>query len=270
MGASQHHSPARDVRSDSTATANAEFDRALSRGPSVGRNGNPAETSIARVDVGSYVVGNVSYRSAVPERTIHDKVLPASTNGIANTLATSFTSPRSRIFPGPPPSDQLTGKPAGTGSSHETGLLCHFRYNVAPWIDIGDPESSFGIKVMLAAKESRPLFAAILALAASQRSLMYSQQSTNEPESTLRYKQEVENRLRLADDRVSRVGSALLMLVDFFSSSPLQWRTLLLHQMDISAALPSLAAVEEDLNEPLFWIYFRIGKSPYYPIPEQD
>jgi hypothetical protein len=219
------------------------------------------ETSIAPFDFRSYQVGIPPYHSDIRERALLDHALSLSAADTASSPTGNHpTTPHSRIAPSLTSSNYLAGRPEVAGTHHETGLLCHYRYNVAPWIDIDDPESSFGIKIMLGARESRPLFAAILALATYHRSLTFSQQSPNDLESALRYRREAENGLEIAEDYLRRAGSILLFLADFFSSGPQQWRSLLFHHLGTSGALSSLTGLREHLEEPLFWLYFRIGE----------
>lgn len=152
---------------------------------------------------------------------------------------------------------------APTSSNRETDLLRHFRYNLSPWIDVGDPECPFGIKILLLARSKRSLCAAILALSARQRSLIARPQNHRDDhdlENSVKFREEAEHGLAFEEDLVRHVGQAILMLGDFFASSPLQWRNLLFYQMGVPDGIASLAALEDgELSEPLFWLRFRIG-----------
>ncbi|ORY72079.1 uncharacterized protein BCR38DRAFT_405087 [Pseudomassariella vexata] len=56
-------------------------------------------------------------------------------------------------------------------------LFKHYRYEVAPWLDICDLEQSFGVSVSCGATESKPMYHALLRLAAS--SLQASPRTNN-------------------------------------------------------------------------------------------
>ncbi|KAI5462352.1 hypothetical protein BGZ63DRAFT_423615 [Mariannaea sp. PMI_226] len=47
----------------------------------------------------------------------------------------------------------------------EVQLLRHYRYNIAPWLDIGDPEQTFGLVIPPISIESMPVLNSLLALA---------------------------------------------------------------------------------------------------------
>ena len=130
---------------------------------------------------------------------------------------------------------------------------------MAPWIDVGDPESSFGTMVMLEAKEYRSLLDAILALAACHRSLT-SPPSSTDIESARRYGYSAETGLRIAREHVNRVGTSLLILRDVLSSSPQHWRDLLSHPKSGLKSFSAKAELNGHLDEPLFWLYFRLGE----------
>lgn len=140
---------------------------------------------------------------------------------------------------------------------HETSLLRHYRYNVAPWIDVGDPESSFGIKVMLEAREDQSLFKIILALAASHRSSVTSQIRSDLGDSR-KYAREAECSLPNSKGYIRLTVNILFMLRDFFLSSPHSWRDLLSHLV-VSDTITTITNLTEHLNQPLFFLYFRIG-----------
>jgi hypothetical protein len=159
------------------------------------------------------------------------------------------------------------GSESGT-IDYETGLLLHYRYNVAPWIDVGDPESSFGTTVMLEAKEHRSLLEAVLALAACHRSLI-SLNSTDDIEMGLRHTIDAENGLQIVEEHISRITRTLLMIRDLFSSSLQHWRDILSrHLSRDKIALPDTGG-KCDYDGPIFWLYFKIGEySPEPPAQE--
>jgi hypothetical protein len=229
-------------------------------GPATTGSSSPVETSIAPFGFRSFPVRISPLHSDVRERAPLDRVLSVSAAGTAsNPIGNQTITHQGRGAASLSCSNYLAGRPEATEIDYETGLLRHYRYNVAPWIDIGDPECSFGIKVMLGAKEHRSLFEAILALAACHRSLTYSPGSSD-LESAIRYRREAENGLTLANEHIRRAGTIILMLGDFFSSCPHEWRGLLFQHLSTSGVLSSLAGLMEHLDEPLFWLYLRIGE----------
>lgn len=112
---------------------------------------------------------------------------------------------------------------------------------------------------MIAARESGSLLAPILTLATRHRSAICMQHDGEDPEKSLKTRA-AESELMTPEFGESRAETALLMLGDFFPSSPEQWRTLLSNRMRSSQCLLSLINCEEEIDEALFWLYFRIGK----------
>lgn len=142
-------------------------------------------------------------------------------------------------------------------SDTEIALLRHFRYHLSPWLDVGNPESPFGTKVLLLAKASRPLLAVILAFAAHHRALVDSRYRTKDLEDSLIFRQIAEQSLESEEDLIQRVARVLFMLEDVSCVSPTQWRELL-HQSCLDGSFTSFAAREE-LSEPILWQYFVTG-----------
>ncbi|KAA8646562.1 uncharacterized protein ATNIH1004_007995 [Aspergillus tanneri] len=134
----------------------------------------------------------------------------------------------------------------------EIGLLRYFRYYLAPWIDAGDPECTFAIQVLLLAKSKRSLLAAILALS-STHSCLLRDRSGNERSAAFRH--EAEQGLAVADDPV---GRTLIMLQDFFSFHPRQWRDFLLSQIRTFDSVRPVNSLQSGLSEPWWLLNFRI------------
>jgi hypothetical protein len=201
---------------------------------------------------------------------------PALLNNVSETSAAAaaarttrnrnmaFMKPHSDLIPSLSLSNYSAERQEAAGSHQETGLLRHYRYKIAPWIDIGNPESPFGIKIMLAAREHKPLFASILALAARHESLILFRQTTNDIDHALEHHQRAEEGLNVAEDHIKRAGSLLLILGDFLSSSPQRWRAMLLHHLGNPGALSSLEGLRHELDEHFFWLFFRIGELVLY------
>ncbi|KAB8231600.1 uncharacterized protein BDW43DRAFT_135154 [Aspergillus alliaceus] len=142
----------------------------------------------------------------------------------------------------------------------EIGLLRYFRYNLAPWIDAGDPECGFEIQALLLAKTERPLLAAILALASSHCS---RRQKANVIRVSDTFQEEAERGLAEANDQIRSMGQALLMLQDFCSSRPHQWRDFLLSRIRTYTRLAAVTTPQGMLNQPWWLLHFRIGTHPY-------
>ncbi|GIJ81598.1 hypothetical protein Asppvi_000097 [Aspergillus pseudoviridinutans] len=148
--------------------------------------------------------------------------------------------------------------PADSGNDPETGLLRHYCYALAPWIDVGDPSRTFGLEFLILGRRVRPLLAAILALAAGQRSLVAPRHAADHLAMSLRFRAEAENGLPLQTTTIQRVGNVFFMLHDFFSSRPSQWKTLVTGHINAPGGLGCLAASDGGLNEPSFWVTLRI------------
>jgi hypothetical protein len=142
-------------------------------------------------------------------------------------------------------------------SNHETDLLRHFRYHIGPWIDVGDPDCALGIQVLLLSRTNRPLQAAILALSASQRSLIAVPSHIEDLDSSLRFRGEAEDSLDLESESIGRAGRALLLLQDLLRSGLQDWRNLISPQIEPIGCLVQPVAMEEELGEGIFWLHFR-------------
>lgn len=179
----------------------------------------------------------------------------AATINVPPRLSTSTSA----VTTSSPGSD---GSAISIGNVHETALLCHYRYHIAPWIDISDPCESFGIAVLTLAKYHRPLLAAILALAARQRlslSLAPDRYGRDEALAT-RYRLEAEHGLQSVEQRIQRLARVLLMLHEFLEVGPEEWRDVLIrHWGEGNTPLP-VEQLDDKLMAPLFWLYLRMGK----------
>lgn len=142
------------------------------------------------------------------------------------------------------------------GSCHETDLLRHFRYQIGPWIDVGDPDCAFGIQVLLLSRSNRPLQAAILALSASQRCYL-PRPIDDDLQSIARFRKEAQEGLDFQPELIKRAGHILLLLQDFLPVGMQRWRS----QLEAAAGFFAPTALTEELDEALFWLHFRLGKS---------
>lgn len=128
-------------------------------------------------------------------------------------------------------------------------------------MDAGDPGSSFGLKCMVAARNNRPLLAAILALAAYQRSLIVPSGAGDDLADSGRFRSEAGNSLAVEESRsIKRLGYTFLAMRDFFSHGTSQWRTLLDYLLGSQADIVFQPSLEDEFKEPLFWMAFKIGK----------
>ena len=204
-------------------------------------------------------IQDMTYPPTSSEITLLDS-MNDSTNVLRNVIRRKSTLEHARVAESLVSNNFPPVEQEASIICHETSLLRHYRYKVAPWIDIGDPASSFGTKVLLEAKEYQPLFEAILTLAACHRSLIFPQ-SSNFLENTPSHGQESEEEPLANKHDMGRVRSVLLMLRDFFSSSPRRWRDLLSHHLRSSGDFLGNINPKTHLDAPLLWLYFRIGES---------
>lgn len=158
---------------------------------------------------------------------------------------------------GPTNTQQVPWAPTAR-SSHETDLLRHFRYQIGPWLDVGDPDCAFGIQVLLLSRSNRPLQAAILALSASQRCYL-PQPRDGDIQSATSFRKEAEEGLENQPELVKRAGRILLLLQDLLPVGFHRWRS------HIEAASGSFAQTMPtgELGEAVFWLHFRLGKSEH-------
>lgn len=150
---------------------------------------------------------------------------------------------------------QIPRRPTTAHSCRETDLLRHFRYHIGPWIDVGDPECALGIQTLLLSRSNRPLQAAILALSASQRSLLSISHHEEDISNGIRFRKEAEESLGLQPDLVRQAGYAILLLQDLLPSGLHRWR----NWLDSANHYLSPMSMTDDLGEALFWLHFRLG-----------
>ncbi|KAE8378296.1 hypothetical protein BDV26DRAFT_281209 [Aspergillus bertholletiae] len=146
--------------------------------------------------------------------------------------------------------------PMPTSGADEVGLLRYFRYYLAPWIDVGDPECGFEIQALLLAKTERPLLAAILALALTHSSL---QRHSDDIGMSAVFQEEAESGLAHADDPIKSMGHALLMLQEFFFFRPRQWRDFLRARTRRLSSFDFATTPQGVLNQPWWLLHSRIG-----------
>ncbi|KFZ25282.1 hypothetical protein V502_00242 [Pseudogymnoascus sp. VKM F-4520 (FW-2644)] len=200
------HTPAREVENDTATALDVGIAQGSIVGPAPQQGNNSRATSIAPIDVTSYpvrcpLVHSDSLEQSIPLNTLNRLINDSRRAPTCRTLNNSHN----RTYLDSTFSHRLVDRQGLTNGVQETGLLRHFRYNLAPWIDVGDPECFFGIKVMLLAAANRSLLAALLALAARHRSLIYPQQNSDDLESSLKFREEAERGLVFEDDHPTTV-----------------------------------------------------------------
>ncbi|KAH7156874.1 hypothetical protein EDB81DRAFT_403247 [Dactylonectria macrodidyma] len=139
------------------------------------------------IDPGSYTVGispsNAAYETALDGLLSlgHDNFAPTSAPPPASAPVTSQilenesyfgSSPNPRPDPSPGQLDAANKPSAGAFQNcahlpqdRAVQLLRHYRYNIAPWLDIGDASQTFGLLIPRIAMDSIPVLDSILALA---------------------------------------------------------------------------------------------------------
>jgi hypothetical protein len=151
----------------------------------------------------------------------------------------------------------LAGSTSST-AARETALLCHFRYNLAPWLDINDCGAFFGVKLFLLARETRAVMAAILSIAARHLYLKNkSNVGSSDLECCLSYRQEAESTVFHETASIQQLVKILLLLESFLRSNPQQWKDVVRQVVS-----PSDSVAFDVVEEPLRWVCFRIGMSP--------
>ncbi|KAL5352800.1 hypothetical protein ACLOAV_002748 [Pseudogymnoascus australis] len=203
------HTPAREVENDTATALDVGIAQRSIDGPAPQQGNNSRATSTAPVDVTSYpvrcpLVHSDSLEQSIPLNTLNHLINDSRRALTCRTLNNSHN----RTYSESTFSNRPVDRQGLTNGVQETGLLRHFRYNLAPWIDVGDPGCFFGIKVMLLATANRSLLAALLALAARHRSLIYPPQNSGDLESSLKFREEAERGLVFEDDHILEIRGA--------------------------------------------------------------
>lgn len=148
----------------------------------------------------------------------------------------------------------LAGSHSST-ATRETALLCHFRYKIAPWLDVDDCGAFFGVKLFLLARRTRAVMAAILSIAARH---LYLTNNSNvgspELECCLSYRQEAESTVFNETTSIQQLVKILLLLESFLNSKLQKWKDVVRQVVS-----PSDSTVFDVVEEPLRRVCFRIG-----------
>jgi hypothetical protein len=131
---------------------------------------------------------------------------------------------------------------------------------VAPWLDMFDSKRTFGLQLPTLAKDSPPLFYAILAIGARQ--LERKEKTQSSFDSLELYQEAIRLLAPLLSARDTHVIAACVILccLEMFSASAQDWR----HHLEGCAAVFAAFGVDgfsEDLLSAVFWCYARMGRS---------
>ena len=182
---------------------------------------------------------------------IEEDTVPSEHRLPAGSLTESASSSKPQFMEG--------GQDVTDNFSPEAELLRNYRYFIAPRIDIGDPKSTFGIKLMLEARRSSYLLRAILSLTRQQRSACCNGNAQSPKGACVSGLSEVEDALRFPSNSMNRAVSVLSMLEDLIRSEPRQWRQLIISHKQKSDNVP-FNGFDRSMDGPIFWVYFRVGK----------
>jgi hypothetical protein len=132
-------------------------------------------------------------------------VVPLMPNSVSS-LATQQRTESSWV-------DLTLGRPQHTPLASETGideidLICHFRYEVAPWLDAFTCDDFFSVKLFTAARQHRSVMAAILAVSSRHR----VNTSNGSEELCHRYETEAESLVLYHSDHVQSTVRHLMLL----------------------------------------------------------
>ena len=142
-------------------------------------------------------------------------------------------------------------------TSQEFRLLRQYRYEIAPWLDIGDPDSCFGITVLLAAKDSESLHNTVLALASRREALLREDDLSMRRSS--HYRQMADGTLGSEKSCVSRISTFLLWVGDILASQPQYWKSLAFQDLTMMDS-PITDPLQRQMEDAMFWLRLRIGE----------
>lgn len=144
----------------------------------------------------------------------------------------------------------------GVTRQQDIWLLSHFRYHLAPWLDVNDSTAFFAIKLLLTAQDSPLLMAAILRMAAVHKSVM-SQPDSNRHDPSHQYQCMPEFHFLLSQEPlpVQRICRLLLKIGELFGLPVRQWREVVSEVDECS----NMTLIETEEESSFLW-YLRIGK----------
>jgi hypothetical protein len=149
--------------------------------------------------------------------------------------------------------------------SETIDLLRHYRYEVAPWLDICDLGQIFGIAVLQLARVSQPIWISVLALSKASINLQRPVQSH------IRINKATETSAT-PDAHLDVTALALLRALDkgknYITNVCSAWSRERSYDMELIGAVAP-HSVGRDLNSAIYWLFMRLGKSSRF-IPGRD
>jgi hypothetical protein len=141
----------------------------------------------------------------------------------------------------------------------EIALLRHYRYSIAPWLDLGDLDQPFGVLMLRATAGCQKLHRAILALSARHQELLRGHRRRfHITENTSSWNPAHLN-TESASESTALASFVILDLVDYLSGTPQDWRAVVvrgvLMLLDIG---PS--SLGSGISKALFWLWLRLGR----------
>ncbi|RFU36211.1 hypothetical protein B7463_g81, partial [Scytalidium lignicola] len=140
----------------------------------------------------------------------------------------------------------------------EIRLLRFYRYNVAPWLDLGDLEQPLGMDVLQVFKQSTIVQQAVLEVSA-RKQLFSSDLEAESYDST-----KIINQGRWTPQEtpspydISELAAHwLLALTDFISSQPREWRTIVSSNLSILQGL-NMQYLDSKISRAMYWLWLRM------------
>lgn len=160
----------------------------------------------------------------------------------------------------PTPHSDTAGRIAEPASAqeYEVSLLRYYRYNVAPWLDLGDLDQPFGLQLLHMLSGSEILRQAVLTISAHR-------QHVSSADTTFRYPFDanydipVHETLISPDSIPDLAAHWLQVLTHFVASQPHKWRAIVLNNFHVQGSLREFY-VESDLCRAMYWVWLRMGK----------
>lgn len=132
--------------------------------------------------------------------------------------------------------------------------LLHFRYCLAPWLDVNDSNAFFGVELLSTARDSSIVMSAVLKLAAIHKSVMSLSDSVNHArmnhQGSMQDLQDLLSRETISVQRKCRI---LLKIGECFVLPPRKWRVI------VSELNEYLGTSHSAVAEPLLLWCFRMG-----------
>jgi hypothetical protein len=228
----------RDARCQYPGFANAsvhEFavrqDTRRAKGHGINDDHSPTSTSLSggsyHSSCGAPTAANARYRPAPPQRSqtlpvalhqvnlsrtspqVHDhiesNVVRPTPDDVSSLATEQHTRSSLADFALAPPQHTISASNPGTD---EIDLICHFRYEVAPWLDAFTCHDFFSVKLFATARQYRSVMAAVLAVSSRHR----VGTSNGSEELCRRYETEAESLVLYQPDHVQSAVRHLMLL----------------------------------------------------------